>query len=76
MFITVHLAIFQDLNEISIVEKMLRLKNITDINIFDGKSEIHKPEKVAGKKDSITLGTNVCGRGTNIRSNNLLHVIV
>ncbi|KAK8864795.1 hypothetical protein M9Y10_010320 [Tritrichomonas musculus] len=71
------LVIFQDLKEISKVEKLLISNGIQHINIFDGKNEIVGPEKIAGIKDAVSLGTNVCGRGTDIIASKYpLHIIV
>lgn len=71
------LVIFQDLNEIASVLYMLIQKGIKNINIFDGKDERIKPDIIAGLKGAVSLGTYVCGRGTDIRRPfKPLHVIV
>ena len=71
------LAIFQDLTEIDEIEYQLNLQGIKNINIFNGINEMIKADYIAGIKGSITLGTNVCGRGTNIIAKGPpLHVIV
>ena len=50
---------------------------IYNINIFDGRKDIIKPEMISGAEGSITLGTNFCGPGTNIRvKRKPLHVII
>lgn len=55
----------------------LRLKGINNINVFDGKNEKIKPDKISGLFGAVSLGTNVCGRGTDIKEpSNPLHVIV
>ena len=48
------------------------------INIFDGKDEFIKPDLIAGNKGAISLGSNFCGRGTDIKcsSEYPLHVII
>ncbi|KAK8889049.1 hypothetical protein M9Y10_033792 [Tritrichomonas musculus] len=71
------LVIFRDLNEISYVYQALFSKGIKNINIFDGKDEKIKPDKIAGLKGAVSLGTNVCGRGTDIKEpSKPLHVVV
>ena len=71
------LVIFQDLTEIYDVYIKLQQKGIKKINVFEGKNKDLKPEFVAGLKGAISLGTNVCGRGTDIKSPQLpLHVII
>lgn len=71
------LVIFQDLNEISLMYKMLRSRGITNINVFDGRDQKIKPDYIAGRKGAVSLGTNVCGRGTDIKKpQKPLHVII
>ncbi|KAK8881401.1 hypothetical protein M9Y10_004137 [Tritrichomonas musculus] len=82
------LVIFQDFNEIDEVEEMIKeatmnnkkkqRKNNISINIFNGKDEMLRPDLIGGAKGAISLGTNICGRGTNIicSSSYPLHVIV
>ena len=71
------LVIFQDLNEITNVYEMLTARGIEFINIFDGKNEKVKPDFVSGRKGAVSLGTNVCGRGTDIKDpEKPLHVII
>ncbi|KAK8852979.1 hypothetical protein M9Y10_017976 [Tritrichomonas musculus] len=71
------LVIFQKLTEINKVEELLLSKGIRVINIFDGKDDFIKPDEIAGVNGAISLGTNVCGRGTNIRiKGKPLHVII
>ena len=71
------LVIFQELNEIYDVYHNLHLKGIKNINIFDGKNEKIKPDRISGLKGAVSLGTNVCGRGTDIKEPfKPLHVIV
>ena len=71
------LVIFQDLKEINKVAKLLYIQGIHCINIFNGKNEIIRPDKIAGVQGAITLGTNVCARGTNITPKKKpLHVII
>ena len=71
------LAIFQDLKEIEIVAKMIYSIGIQQINFFDGKDDTVLPDRIAGIKGAISLGTNYCGRGTNILVNDKsLHVII
>ncbi|KAK8892270.1 hypothetical protein M9Y10_029495 [Tritrichomonas musculus] len=71
------LVIFQDLNEMSALFNLLSSKGIKNINIFDGKDEKIKPDRIAGIKGAVSLGTNVCGRGTDIKNPaKPLHVIV
>ena len=53
------------------------MKGIKFINVFNGKNDKLKPDNIAGIKGSISLGTNVCGRGTDIKNpQNPLHDIV
>ncbi|KAK8889422.1 hypothetical protein M9Y10_034168 [Tritrichomonas musculus] len=71
------LAIFQDLKDIEIVQDLLKRRKLKNINIFDGRKETVRPDFIAGKEGAISLGTNVCGRGTNIRiKGKPLHIIV
>ena len=71
------LVIFQDLNEIKDVQDLLTKANIEKINIFDGRDNKANPGKVAGIESAISLGTNVCGRGTDIICKGKpLHVII
>ena len=59
------------------VEYMLIRKGIKYINVFNGKNEIVKLDEIAGSKGAYSLGTKVCGRGTNIKAKGQpLHVIV
>lgn len=70
------LVIFQDLKEIEKIEKKLNKINIK-VNIFDGKNESIKPDEVAGLRGAVSIGTNSCGRGTDIKVKDLpLHVII
>lgn len=71
------LIIFQDLNEIKAVFNILASRGIKNIHIFEGKNETIKPDIIAGKTQSISLGSNVCGRGTDIKNLTMpLHVIL
>lgn len=71
------LVIFQDLSEIDTFSYELNLRGIKYINIFDGKNDAITPDYIAGKRGAVSLGTNVCGRGTNIiAKNEPLHVII
>ena len=71
------LVIFQNLNELYDIEYLLYSSNIKNVNIFDGKSDNIKPDLISGIKGAISLGTNACGRGTDIIIKNYpLHVIV
>lgn len=62
------LVIFQDLNEISDVLSLPKSKGIKNINIFNGKDEKVRPDKIAGLKGAVSLGINVWGRGTDIKN--------
>lgn len=71
------LAIFQDLKEIETIDFLIRSRGISSINIFNGKDDILKPDEIAGLNGAVSLGTNVCGRGTDIIAKGKpLHVIV
>ncbi|KAK8839804.1 hypothetical protein M9Y10_031512 [Tritrichomonas musculus] len=71
------LVIFQDFQEITEVEYMLYSQNIKNVFVFDGKNGMMKPDKLAGIESTISLGTNVCGRGTDIIvKGKPLHVII
>ena len=71
------LAIFQDSKEIDEVADLLNKKGIKYINIFDGKNSSMQPDKIAAYNGAVSLGSNVCGRGTNIKAKNKpLHVII
>ena len=71
------LAIFQDLNEISLVYKMLKNIGINDVYIFDGRDQSIKPDFIAGRKGAVSLGSNICGRGADIKNPEMpLHVII
>ena len=70
------LVIIQDLTEIYAIKRLLQSKNITNFNVFDG-VKFENPEKLAGFDGAISLGSNFCGRGTNIKcEGNPLHAIV
>ena len=62
----------------SILAYMLHKCGIKYIDIFNGKDEILRPDRIAGLEGAVSLGTNVCGRGTDIiqRSSKHLYVIV
>ena len=65
------------MNEISDVLSLPKSKGIKNINIFNGKDEKVRPDKIAGLKGTVSLGTNVCGRGTDIKNpSKPSHVIV
>lgn len=52
-------------------------KKIKCINIFDGKNEVIKPDKIEEIKGAVSLGNYSCGRETDIKNKGLsLHVIV
>ena len=71
------LVIFKDLNEIYYMYNVLVSKGIKNINVFDGKDEKIKPDRIAGLNGAISLGTNICGRGTDIKDPiKPLHVVV
>lgn len=71
------LVIFQNLNEIKDVLEMLIENGVKNINVFDGKDEKIKPNKIAGYNGTVSLGSNICSRGTDIQSTgNPLHVIL
>ena len=71
------LVILQDLNEIETISCCLAEKGIKNINIFDGKNEEIKPDTIAGLKGAVSLGTNFCGRGADIKDmSKPLHVVV
>ena len=73
------LVIFESINDIRKFKHILQSEIFANIIEFDGtnqdKSNI---EKKSGQKGNITLGTNFCGRGTDIKYNNdhPLHVII
>lgn len=68
------LVIFKQLNEITSFQKLLKSLKYY---IFDGREENNETLKKAGEKGSILLGTNVCGRGADIKiSQYHLHVII
>ena len=47
------------------------------IGVYNGKDDKIKPDRSAGEEGAISLGTNVCGRGTHIEvGKKSLHVIV
>lgn len=56
---------------------MLIQKGIKNVLIFDGKDDNVRVDFIAGQEGAISLGTNFCGRGTDIRSSiKPLHVIL
>lgn len=65
------------MKEIDQVAELIIKNGIPFINIFNGKNDIIKPDKIAGINGAVSHGTNFCGRGTNIIANRkLLHVII
>lgn len=72
------LVIFQDLNEIALAYQILQDDyGITNINVFDVRDPNIKPDYIAGRRGAVSLGTNVCGRGTDIKKpEKPLHVII
>ena len=74
------LAIFLSPKEIDTIKSKIEshaiyLKYKVDIGVYGGQG--NKPNERAGKEGSITLGTNICGRGTDIKCRGKpLHVIV
>ena len=56
---------------------MLKKQGIKNINVFNGKDQSIKPDFIAGRRCAISLGTNVCGRGTDIKNPaKPLHIII
>ena len=71
------LVILRDLIEINKIKDDILKIGVDIVNVFDGKNNQISPESIAGKNGSISLGTNFCGRGSNIEAKgNPLHVIV
>ena len=72
------LVIFQDLRELDDVGYLLGEKGQFEFDVFNGKdSKKITPENFSGQNSRITLGTNVCGRGIDIKLFSYpLHVIV
>ena len=74
------LVIFFSPDEINSIKKLIKEQDPVAesfIKIYDGKDMKIKPSEDAGKIGAITLGTNVCGRGTHIEVDKKhLHVII
>lgn len=76
------LAIFFSPSEIEEIQKLIEShelfnKEKDEIGIYNGMNDKIKPDVKAGQEGAISLGTNVCGRGTHIDvGKKPLHVIV
>ena len=73
------LVVFEDIQEIDNIYEILRSKRLK-VHRFIGKdSRKSNPEYIAGRAGAISLGTNFCGRGTDIKCQSKalpLHIIV
>ena len=71
------LVIFQDLIQIEEMFKKLQDKGFLNIQKYNGSDENFRPDEKGGRIGAISLGSNFCGRGTNIKATGKpLHVIV
>ena len=71
------LVVLRDLREIGKIKALLASKRIYNVNVFDGINDKLNPEELAGLDGAVSLGTNFCGRGTDIQfKGKPLHVIV
>ena len=79
------LIIFPDIKHIERFEKYLYEKlnedqewhpDTSKIYKITGNENEEKPEIVSGQYSAITLSSNFCGRGTDIKPRNMLHVIL
>lgn len=70
------LIVCQNSQDITSIANELKHFNI-HAYLIEGKTFNDRPQDFAGKNGSITIGTNLCGRGTDIKiSDKSLHVIV